>query len=287
MRVVVVRGGDAVHHRRIPAEATAPVRWPNGRSAGAYRRVNLELISEAVMASLADIDVIVLAGGRGLRLEPVTKGEVPKFLVPFLHDVPFGKYFLDGLREQGFRRIIMALASGAEQIICWLDAIYDQSGLDIVYSVEDEPAGTASAVRAALQLVGSETFVVMNGDTLIRTDLNLLSSRSPQAAIRSVFSLVRGQRICAGVHFISHRALPYLMREMGDPMTPEEMQRAEEMGQRTLEPILSFDDRITAFQQHPPLALGPHPMAGFLSGWPFYDIGTPEGFDRARTEWLK
>lgn len=113
---------------------------------------------------------IVLAGGEGSRLKPLTFHR-PKPLIP-IAGRPCIDYVLRSLTASGFREIVIATAYLSDRLI---KTIGDGLGYDasILYSFEENPAGTAGAVRR----VGSffrETFVVAMGDVLTDIDFQAL-----------------------------------------------------------------------------------------------------------------
>ena len=94
---------------------------------------------------LKDIDVVILAGGRGTRLQSVS-GDLPKPLCA-VNGRPFLAYLLDQVRGAGARRVVLSLGYKPD---AFLDFV-KQEGLET--SVECTPLGTAGALRAALPLL--------------------------------------------------------------------------------------------------------------------------------------
>ena len=111
--------------------------------------------------------VVLMAGGRGTRLYPLTK-DVPKPMVP-IDGTPMIEVILRRLRAQGFRRIYVSVNYLGKVIE---EHLGDGSslGLDVEFLHEAAPLGTAGAL-AQLQGRVAEPFVVMNSDLL--TDLDL------------------------------------------------------------------------------------------------------------------
>jgi len=108
---------------------------------------------------------IILAGGRGSRLDPYTR-ILPKPLFP-IGDKPIAEILVHQLQLAGFDEIIMCLGYLADFIkLYFQDGSY--FGLTIRYSVETEPLGTAGPLRLVNDL--EENFLVVNGDEL--TTLN-------------------------------------------------------------------------------------------------------------------
>lgn len=114
--------------------------------------------------------VVLMAGGRGTRLRPLTEN-IPKPMLP-VGDRPLLERVVDQVREAGFSRVFIAVNYRAEVIE---EHFGDGSrlGVQIGYLREDEPLGSAGALR----LAGSELdrpFVVMNADLVTNVSLPAL-----------------------------------------------------------------------------------------------------------------
>ena len=116
---------------------------------------------------------VILAGGEGTRLRPLTLS-VPKPVVPVV-DRPFLRHQLDLLAGAGVRDVVFSVAYRPERV----EAVFGDGrafGVTIRYAVEDTPLGTGGAVRNALELLDDRT-IVMNGDVLTDVDLAALVQR--------------------------------------------------------------------------------------------------------------
>src|ERR1700758_3111770 len=93
-----------------------------------------------------DLEAILLVGGQGTRLRPLTIG-TPKPLLPTA-GVPFLAHQLAKAAASGVTRVVMATASGSEM---FAGAFGDgwAFGLQIAYFFEDEPLGTGGGIRNA------------------------------------------------------------------------------------------------------------------------------------------
>ncbi len=111
---------------------------------------------------------IMLAGGKGTRLRPLTI-HTPKPIVP-IFERPFLHYQLDLLKQvPEIDEVILSLNYQPRRI----EEIFgngDTAGLNIRYVVEPAPLGTAGAVRYAGESL-HESVVVFNGDVLTNVDL--------------------------------------------------------------------------------------------------------------------
>lgn len=118
--------------------------------------------------ALSAVDVVVLAGGLGTRLQGVLPDK-PKILAP-IGDEPYLAFLLDWLAHEGASRIIFSLGYRAEQVVDYLTA-HPSRGLEIRTVVEPEPAGTAGALRFVAPKIDRDLVLVMNGDSFIDADL--------------------------------------------------------------------------------------------------------------------
>jgi mannose-1-phosphate guanylyltransferase len=120
-----------------------------------------------VPKSKSSLKAIILAGGEGTRLHPLTY-TLPKPMLPVLNR-PFLEHTIAYLKEYGIKDITLALSYLPEVI---RDYFGDGSklGVQLTYSLESHPMGTAGAVKNAEQYLDG-TFVVLNGD--IFTDLDI------------------------------------------------------------------------------------------------------------------
>ena len=113
------------------------------------------------------MNAVILAGGKGTRLRPLTLN-TPKPIVPILSR-PFLSLQIELLKKTGIGNIVLSLSYQPRRI----EEIFgdgSELGVRIHYTMEPEPLGTAGAVKNAEPLLGSRT-VVFNGDVLSDLDL--------------------------------------------------------------------------------------------------------------------
>lgn len=116
---------------------------------------------------------IVLAGGLGTRLKPITE-TIPKPMV-LINGKPFLEYKLEALKKYGIKDIILCIGYLGEKIENYFGN-GENFGLNIKYSHEKELLGTAGAIKNAESLIESDSFLVTNGDTFSEIDLSALFS---------------------------------------------------------------------------------------------------------------
>jgi mannose-1-phosphate guanylyltransferase len=118
-------------------------------------------------SAVADVDVLILAGGLGLRLAGVL-GDIPKVLAP-VQGRPFLEYQLDYLAGQGVRKVVLSLGYRAEMVLAYLAR--KRSSLRVETMIEPRPLGTAGAIAFARLSLSSDPVVLLNGDTWLEIDL--------------------------------------------------------------------------------------------------------------------
>ena len=122
----------------------------------------------------ARLRAFVLAGGLGLRLRSVVK-DVPKVLAP-VAGRPFLEHVLRQLQAGGVRRVTICTGYGAATVVdfCGNGARW---GLEVSYSEETSPLGTAGALAQAWQGLDDEQFLVLNGDSYFEVPLEDLVAK--------------------------------------------------------------------------------------------------------------
>jgi mannose-1-phosphate guanylyltransferase/phosphomannomutase len=113
---------------------------------------------------------VVMAGGEGTRLRPLTSNQ-PKPMVPIVGK-PCMEHILELLREHGFEDVVVTVAFLPQAIRGYFGS-GETLGLNIEYSVEESPLGTAGSVRLASDAL-DDTFLVISGDALCDVDLTKL-----------------------------------------------------------------------------------------------------------------
>lgn len=127
---------------------------------------------------------IIMAGGEGRRLKPVT-GDMPKPLVP-LCGRPVMEHIILLLKKHGITDICAALKYRPDDIKAYFGS-GERLGVSLSYRVEAEALGTAGGVKNCEDFYGNEDFLVISGDAACDIDLGELISehkkRRPAATI--------------------------------------------------------------------------------------------------------
>jgi dTDP-glucose pyrophosphorylase len=159
------------------------------------RVVELALLGELQKEGPLGITAIVMAGGFGKRLMPLTE-DVPKPMLP-VGDRPLLERIVEQLRDAGIDRMSLA-THYKEEVISKHFGDGREFGVQIDYVREDEPLGTAGALSRLGE--SKEPLLVMNGDVLSRIDFRaMLDYHMEQKADMTVAVRVYELRIPYGV----------------------------------------------------------------------------------------
>ena len=130
------------------------------------------------------MQALILAGGEGTRLRPLTY-TVPKPVLP-LAGRPHIAYVIDWLVRHGVDDVVVScgfLAEGMRKALAELEP-----GVEIRYAEEPDARGTAGAIRFAEDLLG-DRFFVLNGDVLCDLDLTALVEQHERTGARATIAL--------------------------------------------------------------------------------------------------
>jgi NDP-sugar pyrophosphorylase family protein len=120
------------------------------------------------------LKAIILAGGRGKRLRPITD-YVPKPLVP-LNNIPIIEWQIKYLKKFKVSEIIICSGYKSEMIENFL-SMKNNFEVKITFSIEKTPLGTGGAIKQAGSSVKDKSFFVLNGDVITNIDLNKLAKK--------------------------------------------------------------------------------------------------------------
>ncbi len=134
---------------------------------------------------LRPMRAMILAAGLGTRMRPLTY-LMPKPMVPVLN-VPVMEHIVALLRDAGFEQVVTNVSYLPAQIRGHFGD-GSQFGIELTYSEEPEPLGTAGGVGKAREFLGGgESFLVISGDAL--TDIDLAAFREAHQASGGIATL--------------------------------------------------------------------------------------------------
>ena len=128
-----------------------------------------------------------MAGGEGTRLRPLTLTRPKPFVA--IGGRPVVEYVLDSLKNAGVRDVILTTAYKPEVLLGHLRG-GSQLGVNLVYSLEDTPMGTAGGVKKIAPYLDS-TFIVASGDGFARVDIKRLVEFHKKSGAMATLGLTR------------------------------------------------------------------------------------------------
>ena len=142
------------------------------------------------------MEAIVLAGGLGTRLRSVVP-DLPKPMAS-VAGRPFLEILLRKLARDGFGHVILSVGYMADKISVHFGNSFE--GIEISYSVEEEPLGTGGAVLQAMGMVRGDHAFIFNGDTYLDCEVGALEAlwqrvRTPIVVARHVDDTSRYGRL--------------------------------------------------------------------------------------------
>jgi mannose-1-phosphate guanylyltransferase len=223
------------------------------------------------------VQALVLAGGQGTRLRPLTY-TTPKPVMP-LAGRPFLTFMLDWLRGHGVTEAILSCGFMSEGVHSVLGDVY--GGMRLRYVIEDEPLGTAGPVRLALdEGVLDERLLVLNGDVLTDMDLTAELAQHVETGARCTLALIEVEDTASyGVvpTFPDGRVEAFLEKTDGDVPTNRINAGAYILEREVVETLVPAG-RAVSFERE----VFPELVGNGLYGWAadgyWIDIGTPERY---------
>jgi NDP-sugar pyrophosphorylase family protein len=148
------------------------------------RSHSIEVLLSRVIDTKKVKKAFILAGGKGTRLRPITY-EIPKPMV-LIHGRPLLEHTLDLLKKYDIRDIVLSIGYMGDKIKEYFGN-GSKLGIKITYVEENEPTGTAGALRLAKPLLDNCNFIMINGDNLYNIDYaELIQSSLTNASIATI-----------------------------------------------------------------------------------------------------
>jgi len=229
---------------------------------------------------------VVMAGGSGSRLRPLTVGR-PKPMVPLINQ-PVMAHIRDLLKRHGITEMVCTVQYMADIIRGYFGEGQD-SGMKIVYSEEESPLGTAGSVKLAEQYL-DDTFLVISGDAVTDFDLTAIVDFHKRVGAIATLTLYRVPNpLEYGVIIIDDEGRIQEFQEK--PSWGEVISDTVNTGIYVLEPEVlnhipsgeSFDFSKDLF---PILLRRGDPMYGYVASGYWCDVGNISEYIRATSDVL-
>jgi mannose-1-phosphate guanylyltransferase len=234
------------------------------------------------------MQAIVLVGGEGTRLRPLTEN-VPKPALTLV-DRPFLAYMIEWLAGHGVTEVVLACGFLPDVLEAALTGEEDRAGVRIRYVAEPEPLGTAGAIRFAADAVGAELedhFLALNGDVLTDLDLTALlrAHEGWNAAATIGLHPVEDSSAFGLVHSDEGGAVLEFLEKTGEPK-PGEVNAGMYVLQRSVLDLIAPGENVSIERDVFPRLVGERLHGLLLDGY-WVDIGTPERYRQASWDILE
>lgn len=235
------------------------------------------------MSTVRDAEAILLVGGKGTRLRPLT-ASTPKPLLP-VAGVPLLEHQLRRVRAAGIRRVVFATSYRASM---FTEAFGDGSslGLELVYVTEEEPLGTAGAIRNAagkLTCGPDDPVVVLNGDILSGHDLTaqLATHDKADAAVTLHLTLVPDARRYGAVPTTAAGRVTEFVEKSANPPTNQVNAGCYVFRRSVIDVIPAGRVVSVEYETFPGLLARDAVIMGHVEAAYWLDVGTPAAFVQA------
>lgn len=143
------------------------------------------------MVESSNYKAVILAGGKGTRLYPITY-EIPKPLLPVKRK-PIINYLVDLFSNQGIKEIAVLINKEfKEEFEWWKKRYYDsENSPEIKFVEESEPLGTFGGLWYLKDWIGETPFFLTNGDELKNVDLKKMAEFHNEKSVSGTIALVK------------------------------------------------------------------------------------------------
>jgi mannose-1-phosphate guanylyltransferase len=238
------------------------------------------------MASDLAVDAVVLVGGKGTRLRPLTLS-APKPMLPTA-GVPFLNHLLSRIRDAGVSHVILGTSYQAE---VFEDYFGDGSrmGLEIEYVVEKEPLDTGGAIRNVADRLTAQDALIFNGDILSGVDLRDLVSTHRETDADVTLHLRKvpdPSRFGSVTTDEEGRVLDFLEKTLHPPT--DQINAGCYVFRKSVLESIPAGRRVSVERETFPqlLAQGAH-LRGFVDASYWLDMGSPETFVRGSADLVR
>lgn len=225
-----------------------------------------------------DIDVVILCGGEGKRLRPVVE-DLPKPMAK-INARPFLDILIDYVASFGFRHFILCTGYKGNLIRQHYNA--KKTSLEIILSEEKELLGTAGAIKNAQDYIRSNSFLVMNGDSFCKIDLNeFINFHIKKKALFSVvLSKIQNTKDFGKVILDKSEKITRFSEKINSKSTDNLVNAGIYFLDKTIFSEIPDNKKCSLEYDFFPQIVNKR-FYGFVTQKRFIDMGTPEGFKQA------
>jgi NDP-sugar pyrophosphorylase family protein len=217
---------------------------------------------------------VILAGGLGTRLWPLTR-TVPKPMVP-VAGVPYLEHQLRLLKSQSISDVVMLTGYLGEQIEEYFGD-GSRLGMSIQYSREQQPLGTAGALRDASPFL-AQSFLLLYGDSYLPIHYPAAHERllaSGAQGLMVVYDNQLGDTLVKNNVDVDDAGY-VTVYEKESPRTLPYVEAGVLSFQKSCLNLIPSEGTISLEKEIFPALIARRQLAAFITSQRFYDIGTPE-----------
>jgi mannose-1-phosphate guanylyltransferase len=233
------------------------------------------------------MQAIVLVGGEGTRLRPLTES-VPKPALTLV-DRPFLAYMIEWLGSHGVTEAVLACGFLPDQLREALGE-GEHAGVKLTYVTEPDRRGTAGAIRFAAEALGDrldERFLALNGDVLTDLDLTALQRAHARQGRQATLGLYEVDDSAAyGLVDYDERGAVLAFTEKTGQAVPGQINAGTYVLERSVLDLIPAGSEVSIERDVFPKLVGDGLGAELLGGY-WMDIGTPERYLQATWDILE
>jgi len=235
---------------------------------------------------MSAVDAVVLVGGKGTRLRPLTLA-VPKPLLPTA-GLPFLTHLLSRIAEAGIEHVILGTSYKAETF----EAEFGDGarlGLQMAYVTEERPLGTGGGIANVASTLRGDTVMVFNGDVLSGVDLTAMLSAHHERDADVTMYLVRvgDPRAFGSVPTDADGNVLAFLEKTNDPPTDQINAGCYIFKREVLDRIPRGREVSVEREVFPALLADGAKVCGFVDSGYWRDMGTPEDFVRGSADLVR
>ena len=232
------------------------------------------------------VDAVVLAGGQGTRLRPLTLS-APKPMLPTA-GLPFLTHLLSRIGEAGIEHVILGTSYKAD---VFESEFGDGSklGVQIEYVTETDPLGTGGAIANVAHLLRHDTVMVFNGDVLSGADLSELLDTHRRLDADVTLHLVRvgDPRAFGCVPTDDDCLVTAFLEKTQDPPTDQINAGCYVFKRPVIDRIPTGRSVSVEREIFPALLSDSLRICGYVDATYWRDMGTPEDFVRGSADLVR
>ena len=224
---------------------------------------------------------IIISGGWGTRLRPLTC-TIPKSLIPIVNKPVIERQILL-LKSAGIKDIILAVSVMSDVLRAYFGE-GDKLGINIQYTDEKAPLGTAGAIKLAEDYLKDENFFMLNGDVILNFDLKeMIQAHARYGGLGVIASKIVPDPSRYGVIIAekkSNKILKFLEKSEYTPLNGKEIPMPINAGVYILEPdifqYIKPNKKVSIEHDVFPILVSEEKLYHYSIPGIWKDIGKPE-----------